>query len=397
MTIGFDVSQTGKAKAGCGYFADGLIRELAATDSVNEYILYPAIGDLFWDPDCATSTFQSDRPNFRRLSPFKNFEASRTFWRAMGPDFERRIGSPDIVHANSFFCPSGITSARLVYTLYDLSFMEDPTWTTEANRIGCLNGVFRASQQADMIVAISEYSRSHFLETFPHYDPSLVRVIYPASRFEKAPRAKRPERFGGLQAAQFWLSVGTIEPRKNHFALLDAYRALKDEGTARFPLVLAGGKGWLMDGMAEQLEGLDPDHDLICTGYVTDDELRWLYENCAAMIYPSLFEGFGMPVLEALSLGAPVLCSHTSSLPEVGGDAAIYFDPGSPLDIAAAMRRFAAEQWDRNSLKDAALRQAADFSWRKSAAALRELYELVATFPRGENKAFAGASARAAQ
>jgi glycosyltransferase involved in cell wall biosynthesis len=380
MKIGFDISQTGKVKAGCGYFADGLIRQLAASDPSNEYILYPAVGDLFWDPECATATFDCDRPNFRRMRAPKDFSTSQHFWRHPPKDFEHKLGNPDLVHANNFYCPRGLNQARLVYTLYDLHFLEEPAWTTEQNRIGCFDGVFHASLRADLIIAISEYTKRHFLSIFPHFPEERMAVIYPASRFDESPKTC-PERLDNLQPGHFWLSVGTIEPRKNHGALLDAYRILKRECDSIPPLVLAGARGWLLDDLNERLHGLEPGRDVILPGYVPDAQLQWLFRNCFAFIFPSLFEGFGMPVLEALGLGAPVLCSNTSSLPEVGGDAAIYFDPRDPRSIANAMIRIVEGEVNRDFLRSAAQKQAKGFSWEISAARLCEMYAEVLSFP----------------
>src|SRR5580698_5950706 len=183
MRIGFDVSQTGAGKAGCGYYAEGLIKALEALGSGNEVILYPAFGDLFWDPQGASAAYRTDNPSFRRLKPPDSFEESQRFWSHPEADFEARIGSPDIVHSNNFFCPRGLRRARLVYTLYDLSFLVDPSWSTEANRVGCLDGVFRAATSADWMVMDSEYTRRHFLEIFPHYPAERTEVVYPGSRY----------------------------------------------------------------------------------------------------------------------------------------------------------------------------------------------------------------------
>jgi glycosyltransferase involved in cell wall biosynthesis len=383
MRIGFDVSQTGKSKAGCGYFADGLIRELAASDTSNEYVLYPAVGEFFWDPECAAATFSSNRPNFRKLKPPSDFDASRRFWRTPGADFEQLLGSPDIVHINNFYCPRGMKQARLVYTLYDLSFLQEPGWSTETNRVGCFHGVFGASINADWIVAISEFSRSHFLSIFPHYPKSRVSVIYPASRFEPAPSDARPERFSMLERGGFWLSVGTIEPRKNHAKLLEGYRTLKAGAGTNLPLVLAGGKGWKMPGFEVMAEGLTIGEDLFLPGYISDADLRWLFRNCFAFVYPSLFEGFGMPVLEALGLGAPVICSNSTSLPEAAGNAALYIDPTDAHSIAAAMDRLARGEANRGRLVSEGYEQAKRFSWANSASRLQELYREAIAQPRG--------------
>jgi glycosyltransferase involved in cell wall biosynthesis len=380
MKIGFDVSQTGAAKAGCGYFADGLIREFAAADRTNEYILYPAIGDIFWDPECA-ATFDCHDPNFRRLRIPRDFEESRRFWRNPDENFERKLGSPDVLHANSFYCPQGLKDARLVYTLYDLSFLHEPLWSTEENRAGCFQGVFRASVTADSFLAISRFTKKHFLSTFPHVSADRIEVIYPASRFDGRAAGPRPERFRDLQPGGFWLTVGTFEPRKNYHRLLDAYR-IHRAAKASLPMVLAGGKGWLSDDFDTRLEGLEPGRDVFLPGYVSDSDLAWLFENCFAFIYPSLFEGFGMPVLEALGFGSPVLCSQTSSLPEVAGEAAIYFDPLQPESIAQAMSRMLNGEVNRERMIQAARRRANEFSWTRSAASVHELYEHVVRLPK---------------
>ena len=364
MTIGFDVSQTGHTKAGCDFYADGLIRALEAKASPYRFVLYPAFGDLFWDPECATATFRGPQPAFRSLPAPTSFEESQQFWRNPGPDFEARLGHPDLVHSHNFYCPRGLKRALLVYTLHDLSFLADPSWSTEANRVGCWQGVFDASTRADWIVANSAYSLSHFLEVFPHYPKERTEVVYPASRFHaESPAPPRPERFARLTPDGFWLSVGSIEPRKNHRRILEAYGLTGSP----MPLVLAGGKGWLMDDLA--VNG-----DVMLTGYVSDNELEWLYRNCFAFLYPSLFEGFGMPALEAMSLGAPAIVSNCTSLPEVTGGTALLVEPLDARSIASAMRRMLSGEVSREALRQSGRERSRQFSWESSAARLLGVY-----------------------
>jgi glycosyltransferase involved in cell wall biosynthesis len=374
MKIGFDISQTGTRKAGCGYFAEGLIKALESLGSGHEFVLYPAFGDLFWDPLCATSAWSTDNPAFARRKPPASFEESQDFWRNPGPDFEARIGSPDLVHSNNFFCPRGLRRARLVYTLHDLSFLVDPSWSTEANRVGCLDGVFRAAASADWIVANSAYSGRHFLEVFPHYPAERTAFVHPGSRYSfEDPAPARPQRFAALAPQSFWLSVGSLEPRKNQRRLVEAYA----RSGSNLPLVLAGGKGWLMDDFAKE-----PPAGVVFAGYVSD-ELEWLYRNCFAFLYPSLFEGFGMPVLEAMALGAPVICSQTTSLPEVVGEAGVLVDPLDTAAIAGAMVRMASGEIGREDLRTAGLLQAKRFSWEASARKLLGVYEECARREKG--------------
>jgi glycosyltransferase involved in cell wall biosynthesis len=382
MRIGFDISQTGQAKAGCGWFADSLVRQLAAIDAQNEYILYPTFGDVYWDTVGPAATAQIDRPNFQRGLSHPTLAEAQQFWRNPGDDFEARLGEPDIVHANNFFCPHSLRRARLVYTLYDLMFLEHPESTTEANRNGCFTGVFNASLRADFVVAISHYSRRHFLDTFPHCPADRVMVAHLASRFHRQPDGARSGKLARLQPGRFWLNVGTIEPRKNQRRLLQAYARLKARLGESFPIVLAGGKGWLMEDFDSFVDQLGLRKDIVILGYVDETDLQWLYQNCFAFLYPSLFEGFGLPVLEAMTLGAPVIASNTTSLPEIVGRAGLLVDPFAEDSIVEAMHRLATGQVNREVLREQGLARAREFSWHSAAERVREVYQHVVGIPR---------------
>lgn len=375
VRIGFDVSQTGAGKAGCGFFADSLVQALAAVDPTNEYVLYPTFGTGWWDPDHARTTRRIAQPNFRRGPEGMGHEASRAFWRHPPPDLDAHLGTPDVVHANNYFCPRGLAHARTVYTLYDLVPLDHPEYLTEANRLVCFDGLFEASLRADLLLAISEHSRERFLAHFPHVPPERVRVVYPSSRFEDgtAPRAEAaPE---GLAPGGFLLSVGTLEPRKNLRRLLGAYARLVRAGETALPLVLAGGRGWLEDGLTDHVAALGIADRVRVLGYVSDETLRWLYASCFAFAYPSLVEGFGMPVLEAMSLGAAVVTSDRSSLPEVAGGAALAVDPTDEDALAAALRRLSGEPDLRATLRERAVERARQFSWTGAARQTLALYE----------------------
>lgn len=378
MRVGFDVSQTGAGKAGCGYLAYGLVNALAARGT--QFVFYPHFGDLYWEPNpnaCACPS--SGERNACTMGPtFRWFEKSKTFWRNPPADFEARLGNPDIVHSNNFFCPTGLNKAKLVYTLYDLSFLENPQWTTEQNRVGCLEGVFGASLRADFILSISQASLDHFLRIYPHYPRERTAIMHLASRFGADSPMRAPKRLKGVTPGGFWLCVGTIEPRKNQKALFEALARLP----GKTPLVLAGGRGWLMEDMARTVNELGLSSRVKLTGYVDDAELAWLYANCLGFVYPSLFEGFGLPVLEAMSLGAPVITSNVSSLPEVAGDAALLVDPLDTQAIADAMARLEGDATLRGELKASGLERAAGFSWDAAAQVAQECYEKALALPR---------------
>jgi len=380
MKIGFDISQTGSLKAGCGYFADSLIGALADLDRENEYILYPHFGTTFWDPNGDKNTRNIEKPNVERKRIGRDIETAFAFWGNINADAEEKLGNPDIVHANNYSCPKGFKKARVVYTLYDLSFFDYPDLTTEENRSKCFGGVFRAAVSADFIVSISRYSLDRFLETYPHYPVERTGVVHLGSRFSLADHHPMiSETVQGLVPDKFWLSVCTLEPRKNLRRLLRAFCEYLNCSANAHPLVLAGGKGWLEGELETFIEELGLRDHVLLTGYVSDEKLCWLYKNCLGFVYPSLYEGFGLPVLEAMGFGAAVITSRTTSLPEVAGEAAHYIDPLEEHNMTEAFVKLQLNNTYREALRDKSLNQAKRFSWKKSAEEVLYFYSQVMT------------------
>jgi glycosyltransferase involved in cell wall biosynthesis len=369
MRIGFDVSQTGRFKTGCGYFADALARHLLSAGSDHSYILYPTFGAGYWDRDWASGTLaMPDHPNVTRGLGHARLDQLEGFWLDPPADAEEQLGAPDVIHSNNFFCPTNLNRARLVYTLHDLIFATHPDWTTEANWRVCFDGVFNASLYADHIVAVSEFTRRQFLETFPHFPEARISVVYEASRLEGPHGAPAPRGVAHLMSGQFWLASGDTTTRKNLPRLLEAYASLRASGDTAYPLVLYGGP---TNDSRERTRDVPVQR----LGYVDDATLQWLYENCFAFCYPSLFEGFGLPVVEAMRLGAAVLTSNVTSLPEVVGDSALLVDPTSLDDVHAGLRRLALDEAERTRLRRAAIDRASRFSWRQAASDVLDIYD----------------------
>jgi glycosyltransferase involved in cell wall biosynthesis len=372
MDIGFDISQTGSEKAGCGYFSHAMVQAMLSIAPRHHYALYPSFGDFYFDSGMPImNPYSGERCTYgpRHLTR----ETARLFWNQDGLDVA--LGNPDIIHCNNFWIPTQIKTSRLVYTFYDLGFAENPNWTTEANRVGCFDGVFRSSVAADWVVAISEYSRAHYLRLFPHFPSERVKVVYPCSRFvDASAEGTPPAALRLFKEGEFWLSVGTIEPRKNQRLLVQAFAGYLASGGRKMPLVLAGGKGWLMEDFRAYIEELGVADQVIMTGYVSDDELIWLYRNCYGNLYPSLFEGFGLPVLEGMQFGAPTLCSNLTSMPEVAGDAAIMIAPAHPEAWAQEMLDLASPG-KRQRMRTEARARSSQFNWAHSASSLLAIYE----------------------
>jgi glycosyltransferase involved in cell wall biosynthesis len=229
---------------------------------------------------------------------------------------------------------------------------------------------------ADWVVAISESSRKHYLSVFPHFPEDRIRVIYPCSRFADSNAiGQRPKALKNTTTGGFWLNVGTIEPRKNQRILIEAYSRYLTLGGEPYPLVMVGGNGWLMEDFHKYIENIGVANQVVMTGYVSDMELIWLYRNCYANLYPSLFEGFGLPILEGMQFGAATLASRNSSIPEVAGDAANLLDPENADAWTQAMLHLSLCPDKRLKMTSASREQAAKFDWKKSAASLLQLYE----------------------
>ncbi len=382
MKIGFDISQTGLEKAGCGYFAYSLIQALGKMDTKNKYFLYPSFGEDYWGGKIPNPVQPLRRWRFPLTLSHLSVNHSQNFWRNPPDNLESHLRHPDLIHSNNFYTPTTLHHARLVYTLYDISFFENPEWHTVNNWAVVSKGIFNAAIHADGMIAISEYSKKHFLEYFPHYPADRIWVAHLASRFPLPGKKSIPPAHVNLPANQFWLSVGTLEPRKNHTGLLNAYAAQTRTVPETYPLVLVGARGWKSEHLQTLAADLGIKDKVIILGYVEDETLQWLYENCYAFIYPSFFEGFGLPVLEAFSMGAAVVTSNTTSLPEVAGDAAWMVDPTNQAEIISAIQRLQADPALRASLRERAKLQAAKFSWQKTARNILDVYNQVLSLPK---------------
>lgn len=375
LKIAFDISQTGRRKAGCGFYAAALIDGLLAAGTEHEFTLMTSFGNFFHDPTQALAFPHASKGVRYGPRHLRRKDAER-FWENKEKG-GRWLEKFDIVHANNFWCPPWPLPGKLVYTLYDMSFIDHPEWTTEKNRKGCLEGVERAATFADQFVAISEATKQVFLHHFPRISPDKVNVIYPASRFGLpgfTRKPKQPKQKVFSTGKPFLLSTGTIEPRKNQTFLLDVYKEFRDRGGEAIPLVFAGKMGWMMDDFEERVASSPWASDIYILGYVSDRELAWLYQNCHINLYPSHYEGFGLPVLEGMDLEAPVICSNRTSMPEIVGDAGISLAPNDLAGWVQGLESMRAEPEMWEELRARTSGQLTGFSWKQCSTQTMRLY-----------------------
>ncbi len=285
-----------------------------------------------------------------------------------------RAGSYDLYHETGFL-PAALRDVPTVYSVYDLSLSKF-RHAHPRERVWFHDFFFpRRIAYATHILTISDFIRQEASLAL-HIPASRISAVHlaPSSDFypRQADRIQRVrERFEIPES--YLLFVGSLEPRKNLALLMQALPRCH----ARIPLVLAGWEGWGDKDWLRSVSGFAPEKRIILTGYVDDETLACLYSGATAFIYPSLYEGFGLPILEAMACGCPVICSNVASMPEVAGDAAIQMDPSRIDELATAIDLLTGNKDIRRSLIGKGLARAAGFTWKRTADKTLEVFQKV--------------------
>jgi alpha-1,3-rhamnosyl/mannosyltransferase len=272
-----------------------------------------------------------------------------------------------------------------VITVHDLSWIRYPQ-THPATRVRAMDRYFEPGlRRAALILTDSQFVKREVVEVFG-IDPARIRpiplgldpVFRPLAPAETQPVLRRLD----LVHGGYFLSVGTLEPRKNLKATIAAYAVLPDAVRSRHPLVIAGMKGWRTTAIERLLQPLVDSGQARMLGYLTREDLATVTAGALALVYPSVYEGFGLPPLEAMGCGVPPIASNVSSLPEVVGDGGIQVDPGDVDAIAKAMLLLASDERLRQSLAARALARAGEFTWERCVTQTAAAYRLAASTSR---------------
>lgn len=281
-----------------------------------------------------------------------------------------KLTSADLVFSPHFNILAWQGTRRVV-TIPDLSFIHHPQFFSWRHRFWhWLQNVKRQAELSDKIVTVSEFTKSDIVDLLG-VASEKVSVIYPgiSERFHPAARIT------GSPLRPYILYLGTIEPRKNIGLLIRAFNVFKkDPNFKDWQLVIAGRLGWLFDQVLREAKTSPFSDDIIFRGAVTSEERVSLYNLAKVFVYPSFFEGFGFPPLEAQASGCPVIVANRTSLPEVLGDSALYIDPWRVTDLADAIRRLAGDSGLQSKLAEAGIANAKKFDWRISAGQTLKLF-----------------------
>ena len=363
--------EAGYRRAGIHQYIAQVLRHLPA-DEERHYTIYTRQTDG-WEA----------RPDWRvRSTPLPTERPlTRIAWeQAVWPWRARRDGL-DLLHSMGFAMPR-LAPCPVVVTLYDLSFVHTPDAFPAMQRRYLHAATATSCRHAQRLIAISESGRQ---DVHRVYGVPLERIDVVVPGVGEAYRPLPPDEVAAFRRChdlpeRFLLHVGTLQPRKNVPLLLDALARL---GRDDAPLVLVGGKGWFYDTIFARVTALGLGQRVRFAGYVDDDALPLWYNAAAALVFPSLYEGFGLPIVEALACATPVVAARTSSLPEAGGDAALYFDPTDADDLAARL----ADVLDRPELaarlRAAGPEQARRFSWARAGQETAAVYTRALAAPEG--------------
>lgn len=354
MKIGLDISQI-VYQTGVSRYTAELVKQLLKIDSDNQYVLYA--GSLRQRSILKTFTAALPRKTKLILSPLAP-KLADVFFNRLNLSIDPFLGPVDIFHASNWVLPR--CQAPIIATIHDLTFIKYPEEHVPYYVKAHQRHLNRAKKYAQAIIAVSQATKKDLIEQ--GISSEKIHVVYeaPSAIFKptKTPGFKEKYQLN----KPFILSVGTQEPRKNLGRLIQAWQPLQRQ----FDLVIVGKFGWG--------EAAHPNPGIKLLGFVPDEALAELYSNAAVFVYPSLYEGFGLPVAEALSCGCPVVTSNCSSLPEVGGPVAIYVDPKSITAITQGIKQALVQA---PKLRQLGLVQAKRFSWEKTAKETLKIYQEV--------------------
>jgi alpha-1,3-rhamnosyl/mannosyltransferase len=380
LRVGFNATPLLSPLTGIGNYIVHLGAALAASGDVDAYSFY----GYRWrhEPPCVPASGPRGRKRqwmrdaIKPLVPFKRElrQAQQQLLFARG----LRRHSIALYHEPNYI-PIRY-DVPVVTTIHDLSWLRYPE-THPADRIRWLERAMpRALSEAAAVFVDSEFVRQEVLTTFG-VDPVRVHTAYLGVSPRFRPRGDVETRATlsalDLVHGEYVLAVGTIEPRKNVKHVLDAYARLPEATRKRYPLVIAGAKGWRAADLESELRALVERGLIRFPGYVADDDLPLLYAGAAAFVFASIYEGFGLPPLEAMASGVPVLVAERASLPEVTGDAALKLDPARPDDTALKLAALLDDRRIHDDFARRGLERAAGFTWEACAQSTLRVYRSV--------------------
>lgn len=368
MRFSVDAHAIGQRLTGNETYIRNLLRCFASLDAESEFIAYIA------HPSARANLPQSVATRMVPVNPYRRL--------GYGLALELRRDRPDLLHVQ-YTAPLFPGNVPLIVSVHDVSFLSHPQYFTPFRRRQLRITVRRTVRRAQKVLTVSEFSRRSIIDAYRLPEDKVVVMPNAASsRFRpiarEAASASVRARFG--IHGPFLLTVGDLQPRKNHLGLIRAFDdVMRAHPDWQHQLVLVGKETWFSPVIHQAVARSPFAHRIVFTGFVSDDDLAALYGSCEMFVFPSFYEGFGLPILEAMACGRAVACSNTSAIPEVADSAALLFDPSSVPEMARAIRDLLVDPALRARMERLALARAAHFSWERTARETLDVYYEVAS------------------
>ncbi len=367
--FGFDRKTGLPLRVGSGEVSFELLKYLSEIDNKNEYSVFLPVKP------------SADMPGESKNFKYVVFHAKK-LWTLIGLSMKLKNYKLDVFFSPTHYLPF-MTNAPSVISILDVSYLKFPQAFKRKDLYMLKYWGGFSIKKAKAIITISKSSRDDIIRSY-HVPGDKVKVVYPGIKKDLRFKIKDlsmetlKKKFG--IESPYILFVGTLQPRKNIIRLIEAFSLLKEQGikNEELQLVVVGRKGWMYEEILDAPAKYNVREKVKFLDSVEDSDLPSLYKNALCFCLPSLYEGFGLPVLEAMQYGCPVVTSNVSSLPEAGGDAALYFDPENVQDIVRSLKLITENSKLREELIKKGYEQAAKFSWEKSAKQTLQILEEVA-------------------
>lgn len=355
-------SQVGYRRAGIHVYLAEILKHLPARPelSYHTFTTHPLPDDTLAEIDWVQTASPTAHP------------IGRILWEQLAWPLQARKHGCNLIHGAAFALPF-LTTIPTIVTIFDLSFLYYPELYPYFRRLYLNTATKLACQKAKIIITISESAKRDIIHFFGA-DPERVRVVYPGLR----PNFTRPSqpaidafRQEKRLPSRFILHVGTLQPRKNLPLLIEAFARTNQPDV---DLVFAGGKGWFFDEIFDKVKRLGVTDRVHFPGYVPDEELPLWYAAADLLVFPSVYEGFGMPIIEAMGCGTPVLASNVSAMPEAVGDAGLLFDPRNVSDLAESIQTLLENPAQLAKMRERGVAHARKFSWAVAGKQTAKIY-----------------------
>jgi glycosyltransferase involved in cell wall biosynthesis len=383
LKIAIDATPILPKPSGIGLYVANLVKalgELRSQESFELNLIYqPGLknwlkGNLSFPGYLQDYSSQSDS-NLRSFPiPVRLSNLFIQFPKLFLPRFEQAFGAPDVVHGTNYTM-FPLRQSQKVMTIYDLTFVRYPEYANSTVK-AYAERVQRCLKWTDLVLTISESSKQDIVQ-FLGVKPEKVMVTPLASRYSSNTLIESYESVQYDFSKPYILFVSTIEPRKNIINLISAFDELKQKHHLDHQLVLIGQKGWLYEEIFARIARSPYRESIHHLSYLSDQRVALFYSKADVFVYPSYYEGFGLPVLEAMTLGAPVVAANASSLPEVAGDAAILINSGDVTEIAEAILQVVTDTQLRDRLIQKGKERSQQYSWENTAKATLNAYKLL--------------------